>query len=235
MAGAGYRTWTAGEVVTASNVQNFLQDQTIGVYAGTAARSSAVLSPSEGQVSYRTDDDVVEVYNGTAWVPVAPADTAGLVHIKQQTIGSAVSSVNVTGAFSSTYDNYLILVSGGVGSTGQSMTLKIGSSTTGYYATGPTIQYNAVVVGALSTNNGSTFPFAGFSSSVGNVAHILLQGPNLAKNTVYESHSANNISGSGNSYTQNGFLNDTTQHTDFTLAVGGTMTGGEINVYGYRK
>jgi hypothetical protein len=108
MAGAGYRTWTAGEVVTASNVQNFLQDQTIGVYAGTAARSSAVLSPSEGQVSYRTDDDVVEVYNGTAWVPVAPADTAGLVHIKQAT-GSGVAAINVNDCFSADFTHYKVV------------------------------------------------------------------------------------------------------------------------------
>jgi hypothetical protein len=93
MAGAGYRTWTAGEVVTASNVQSYLQDQTVGVYAGTAARSSAILSPSEGQVSYRTDDDIVEVYNGTAWTPIAPADTAGLVHIKHRQLVRLVESV----------------------------------------------------------------------------------------------------------------------------------------------
>jgi hypothetical protein len=109
MAGAGYRTWTAGEVVTASNVQSYLQDQTVGVYAGTAARSSAILSPSEGQVSYRTDDDVVEVYNGTGWVPVAPADTAGLVHINTTSF-SAVASQSINDVFSATYDNYRIIM-----------------------------------------------------------------------------------------------------------------------------
>jgi hypothetical protein len=107
MAGAGYRTWTAGEVVTASNVQSFLQDQTVGVYAGTAARASAILSPSEGQVSYRTDDDVVEVYNGTGWVPVAPADTAGLVHIKTVT-STAVAAIDVTSCFSADYNRYYL-------------------------------------------------------------------------------------------------------------------------------
>ena len=36
---------------------------------------------------------------------------SGLVYVKSQTIGSAVSSVNVTSAFSSTYDNYVITLS----------------------------------------------------------------------------------------------------------------------------
>jgi hypothetical protein len=39
-----------------------------------------------------------------------------LTLIKTQTIGTAVSSVTVTGAFSTTYDNYKIIVSGGVAS-----------------------------------------------------------------------------------------------------------------------
>ena len=37
----------------------------------------------------------------------------GLFWIKSQTIGTGVSSVTVTGAFSSDFDNYLITVSGG--------------------------------------------------------------------------------------------------------------------------
>jgi hypothetical protein len=106
MAGAGYRTWTAGEVVTASNVQSYLQDQTVGVYAGTAARSSAILSPSEGQVSYRTDDDIVEVYNGSAWTPVAPTNS-GLIHINETTVTN-VTAVNFNNVFSATYSNYMV-------------------------------------------------------------------------------------------------------------------------------
>jgi hypothetical protein len=105
MAGAGYRTWTAGEVVTANNVQTYLQDQTVGVYAGTAARSSAILSPSEGQVSYRTDDDIVEVYDGTNWVPVSAPDTSGLVHIETVAFTSS-SAESLNDVFSATYDFY---------------------------------------------------------------------------------------------------------------------------------
>jgi hypothetical protein len=45
-------------------------DQSVMVFAGTAARGSAIPSPSEGMVTYRSDDDLVEVYNGTSFVPV---------------------------------------------------------------------------------------------------------------------------------------------------------------------
>jgi hypothetical protein len=58
----------------------------------------------------------------------------GLRLVKKQTIGNGVSSVNVTGAFSATYDNYKILISGGVGSTGTDLQLSLDGITTGYYS-----------------------------------------------------------------------------------------------------
>ena len=68
MAGLGKKSFTAGEVLTASDVNGYLMDQMVMVFGGTAARSSAIPSPSEGMVTYRTDAKVVEVYNGTAFV-----------------------------------------------------------------------------------------------------------------------------------------------------------------------
>lgn len=71
MAGLGRKTWTALEVVTAANVQGYLQDQTVQVYAGTAARSSALgTAVSEGMASYRSDFNVLELYDGSQWVGV---------------------------------------------------------------------------------------------------------------------------------------------------------------------
>jgi hypothetical protein len=73
VAGLGKKTFTAGEVLTASDVNGYLMDQAVMVFGGTAARSSAIPSPSEGMMSYRTDDNVVEVFNGTAYVSVGGA------------------------------------------------------------------------------------------------------------------------------------------------------------------
>ena len=69
MAGAGYRTFASGEVLTATNVQTYLMDQAVQVYAGTAARASAVPSPSTGMVAYATATGL-QVFNGSAWVNV---------------------------------------------------------------------------------------------------------------------------------------------------------------------
>lgn len=68
MAGAGWRTFTSGAVLTAAQVQTFLQDQTVQVYATTAARSSALgTAVSAGMVSFITTGAQLDVYNGSSW------------------------------------------------------------------------------------------------------------------------------------------------------------------------
>lgn len=72
MAGLGRKTWTAGEVATAANIQSYLQDQVVQVYAGTAARSSALgTAVSEGMVSYLSDSNSLQYYDGSSWSNVS--------------------------------------------------------------------------------------------------------------------------------------------------------------------
>jgi hypothetical protein len=70
MAGQGKKTFVAGEVLTAQDVNDYLMDQSVMNFATTAARSSAIPTPTDGMVTYRQDIDSVEAYNGTAWFPV---------------------------------------------------------------------------------------------------------------------------------------------------------------------
>ena len=71
MAGLGRKAFAAGEVLTAVNVQGYLMDQTVMVFASSAARSSAIgTAISEGMMSYLADTNEVSVYDGTAWVSV---------------------------------------------------------------------------------------------------------------------------------------------------------------------
>jgi len=73
MAGAGYRTFGAGEVLTASNVQTYLMDQAIPVFASSTARDAAITSPSEGQHCFLSDTDALQYYTGRAWVAAGGA------------------------------------------------------------------------------------------------------------------------------------------------------------------
>lgn len=99
MAGQGIRTWVPGEVITADNVQGYLQDQTIQVYADSTARASAVTGlVAEGMISYLKNTDVVEYYTGTSWASLQPslfkAGTSGQYLKSSGTAGAAWDTLN---------------------------------------------------------------------------------------------------------------------------------------------
>jgi hypothetical protein len=64
------KTFTAGEVLTASDVNTFLMDQSVMTFADSAARGSAIGTATEGMVTYLEDTDGLELWNGTAWTGV---------------------------------------------------------------------------------------------------------------------------------------------------------------------
>jgi hypothetical protein len=188
---------------------------------------------------------VAKIWDGTAWVDLATSvpdlsnyrlkSESGLVLVKTQTIGTTVSSVTVTGAFSSAYENYRIIVSGGVGSTTTNAQLRLGSTTTGYYAAGFYVTYASTTFNGIASSNNSQFPNAIQVTTAHAVSDVNLYGPNLAKTTGYATNMGEPHTG-GAALLINGFLNNTTQYTDFTfIPASGTLTGGTIAVYGYNK
>lgn len=80
MAGAGYKLFQTGDVLTAAQVNTYLNEQTVMVFASAAARTSALTSVlAEGMVSYLQDTNAVEVYDGSAWVSIgASGDITGI-------------------------------------------------------------------------------------------------------------------------------------------------------------
>ena len=66
MAGAGFKLFEDGSVLLASEVQNFMMEQQIMVFADAAARDAAITSPSEGMFAFLKDTDTLTVYT-TSW------------------------------------------------------------------------------------------------------------------------------------------------------------------------
>jgi len=76
MAGAGYKLFNTGDVLTAAQVNTYLNEQTVMVFADSAARTTALSGVlAEGMMSYLQDTNAVEVYNGSAWVSIAADQT----------------------------------------------------------------------------------------------------------------------------------------------------------------
>lgn len=160
-------------------------------------------------------------------------NAVGLWLIKTQTVGTGVTSVNVTSAFSSTYDNYKITYTGGVLSTLALVSLKLGAATTSYYGsrTATSTSGTAALVG---DNNTGSFQYFGIGNATWMQIDAEVFAPNRATRSFVQSRY---WEGTGALGVYTGYQDSNTQFTDFTLSVigGGTMTGGTICVYGYRN
>jgi hypothetical protein len=156
----------------------------------------------------------------------------GLWLVKSQTIGTGVSSVVVTGAFSADYNNYLIQVSGGTTSFNGSVSLQLNNSTGATYNL-------AGGYGNYGVNNLTYNPAAAtrwndimFGATTGYSANIFLSSPFASFPTIGNTES----SSSATFYKFSCIDTSTNSSTGFTIApVTGTLTGGTIRVYGYRN
>lgn len=77
----GRKVWAADDVLAAADLNDYLMDQAVMVFADSSARSGAILAPETGMLTYRTDAGIYEFYNGSAWVQInaGSATNAGRV------------------------------------------------------------------------------------------------------------------------------------------------------------
>ena len=162
-------------------------------------------------------------------------NNGGLVYITGQTIGTAVSSVTVSNCFSSTYDNYRIVVTGGVASTNIGLTLAFSGVTTGYFGGLIGTKFDTSAVQGVGVNNAASWTWVGFAdvNSMGLVADLM----NVSSARRKYCASAFGFFQAGGYY--GGFVGECTNASAQTSLVvatsSGTMTGGTIRVYGYRQ
>ena len=232
-------TFTAGEVLTAANM-NISARTGVPVFATTTTRDAAFggtgeKTLAEGQMAYvenLTGDAQIQYYDGSTWKSLG---ATGLTLVKTQTVGTAVSTVAVTNAFNSTYDNYLITLNGGTCSNDQTTHLQLGASTTGYY--GFLIFGTSTAgtgVSGSNNNNGTEAQFVGGGVG-GQMNHVYCNviGPNLAAYTKIITGAYQSAGSYGISMQEHRVA---TAYTDFTLIpTAGTFTGGTVRVYGYQN
>ena len=133
MAGAGYKLFNTGDVLTAAQVNTYLQEQVVMVFADATARTTALSGVlAEGMVSYLKDTNATEVYDGSAWVGIGNSgDITGVTAGTGISGGGTSGTVTITNAMateitaagdiivgtgSGTFDNLPI------GTTGQVLT-----------------------------------------------------------------------------------------------------------------
>jgi len=177
--------FVAGQVLTAAEL-NVVSDQSVMVFAGTAARGSAIPSPSEGMVTYLADSDEVEVYT-TSWGAIGGGKILQVVSTtKTDTFSSTSTSfTDVTGLSvsitpESTSSKIYVVVNMGVSGGGNSAdtyqlvrdSTAIGSGTSG-------TTYN----GFYATN---VYSFSGNGNHIVPIGTNFLDSPNTTSSTTYK-------------------------------------------------
>jgi hypothetical protein len=186
---------------------------------------------ADGAVAIETLGDSVDSTLFTALGGAYP----GMRLVKKQTIGTGVSSVIVTDAFSAAYENYRVIISGGVasGATYTLLQLRTGSTTatTGYYRAMWYVDY-AASSGAQAATNTSSWR-AGYATANSFSGTIDILSPFLAVNTTMTSSASGALPNEA-IYMHGGYHTAATSYDQFVLSTtAGTLTGGTIYVYGY--
>jgi hypothetical protein len=165
----------------------------------------------------------------------ADANAIGLWLVKSQAVGTGVSSVVVTGAFSADYDAYRIVYTGGTTSNANSdisLQLRAGgtTSTTGYYSS--LIYWSGSAITAFNQDNTVSWLNTGGGSNTSARMYADVIGPFLAQPTnVFSPTPRNDIRG-----TTSGYHSVATSYDGFVFTPNpGTLTGGTIRVYGYKN
>ena len=63
-----YKVFTNGSVLNASEINEFLMNQSVITFSNSTARGSAITTPVEGMITYLEDTQTYESWDGAAWV-----------------------------------------------------------------------------------------------------------------------------------------------------------------------
>jgi hypothetical protein len=227
------KVFTAGEVLAAADVNEFLMDQAVQSFAGTAARGSAIPSPVEGMYTHLEDSDTLEFFNGTSFVP------ANNLALLSQSTPTAANTLSFSDVFSARYSNYLLvynLTVNGAGDCTIRFRTGAGDDTSSDYnssrltwadasAAARTQDANTAIFIANSTISGATDSYAG---------SVLFTNP-FESSVTFATNSFSRLGKSGG-VTALGH-DSSTSFTGFTLinTTGGQNLSGTFSIYGIRK
>ena len=116
---SGFKVWTTGDLVSASDFNNYIQEQVIMTFANSSARDSAVSSPEECMFAFLADSITLQFYNGSSGASfIGEGDITGVTVTTSATSGLSGGATATSGAFSSTLVISPALATSGTVATG---------------------------------------------------------------------------------------------------------------------
>jgi hypothetical protein len=161
----------------------------------------------------------------------------GLVYVAQATIGTGVSAVAITNCFSTTYDNYLISIANATCTNDGAVYFKLLSgstaTTSGFYSS--TYYFQPGVASGLGN---AVFTNTGYCESLSQSTASSLTGTFNVNSPFIARYSTVTAMGVANDYGRYVMAvhKANTSYNGFQIEPpGGTLTGGTVTVYGFRK
>jgi len=96
---SGFKTFSTGEVLTAADVNNYLMEQSICVFADATARDAGITSPEDGQFVFLSGSSTLQFYGSSTWNNfIGEGDITGI------SAGDGLSGGGTSGAVSLALD-----------------------------------------------------------------------------------------------------------------------------------
>jgi hypothetical protein len=94
-----YKTFVNGFPLNASELNEYLMSQVVAVFVDSTARSAAIETPLEGQLTYLTGTNVFQYYNGSAWTDLLSTGSVSNKTANYTTAATdAGNTINSTGS-----------------------------------------------------------------------------------------------------------------------------------------
>lgn len=239
-------SFSAAQVLTAQQMNDSARTG-VPVFAGTTERDAGFggtgeKTLAEGQLCYLESADVVQYYDGAAWVNLSAAPNVGMTLIKAKTSFSSVTTISLANdTFTSAYDSYRINVTFSTYAADSNISLRMRKAGTDNSANSYVYGFNEARSNGFGSQTGGTatsWPVAYLNSvAPGSVLTLEIRNPKENVRTYGNNwNSASNFGDNSIFATQyGGFIHDVVETYDALSILASTSVTGFYTVYGFNQ